>query len=106
MNKSFWKEKLVALLVPNAEMNKQGMDVYGLGEKRKITLWFEGGLKISGDAKTLTLNFTDPDLMVVSTLIRKTIRIYRIPYARLVCFESIFEGKDESLESVSRFSLN
>ena len=77
---------------PNGEMNKLGEDLYCVKEKYKVVFWFEGGLKVTGTQASLSVNLKDPHLLILSTLIRKTMRIYRIPYERLVCFELIRGG--------------
>ena len=97
MTRVFWKRKLLPWLEPNEELNKLGGDSYGLKGKLKVCFWFEGGLKITGNQKSLSLNLKDPDLLVLSTLVGEVLRTYRIPYSRLVCFELI-RGSGESGE--------
>jgi hypothetical protein len=101
-----WKQKLLPFLVPNETLNKLGEDVYGFREKGSISFWFEGGLKVSGNNETLSVNFKDEDLLVLSTLMRKTIRIYRIPYARLVSFELTHSAEAKAAEPELRFFRN
>ena len=106
MTKSFWKPKLLPFLAEDTVLNAKGADVYGLRAKQKITFWFDGGLKVTGSKSSLTVNFKDPDLLVLSSMVRKTIRIYRVPYARLICFELIFEAEDDTSGHANRFDPN
>jgi hypothetical protein len=105
MNKTFWKSKLMPFLVPNEVLNKLGEHSYGVKKKLKLAFWFDGGLKVTGNEATLSLNLKDPDLLILGTLVRKTTRIYRIPYERLVCFELI-RGSDDSESSPIHFLRN
>jgi hypothetical protein len=107
MNKSFWKGKLMPFLEPHTDM---GEDAYGW-KKGKVAFWFEGGLKITGDNETLSLNLIDPDLMILLTFDEKSGtpdgRIYRVPYARLVCVEFIIaDAKSTRREFLNRLSSN
>ena len=58
-------------LVPNEVLNKLGEHSYGVKEKVKLAFWFDGGLKITGNEATLSLNLKDPDLLILCTLVRK-----------------------------------
>ena len=86
MNKAFWKQKLSKLLVEDGGEP----EVYGV--KGEVSFWCEGGLKVTGNQKTLSVNFRDPDMLVLITMKGSTLRIYRIPYARLVSFELIHKA--------------
>lgn len=93
-------------LEPDPILNPKGEDVYGLREKLKIAFWFDGGLKVTGSQSSLAVNFKDPDLLVLSLMVRKTIHIYRVPYARMVCFELIRGAEDGTAEFANRFYPN
>jgi hypothetical protein len=83
-----------------------GEDVYGIKEKLKISFWFEGGFKISGDQKNLSLNFKDEDLLVLSVMDSKTMRTFRIFYSKMVCFELIRTRKSSGSEPEDVFFRN
>lgn len=79
MTKSFGKPKLLPFLEPDTALNAKGEDVYGPREKLKIAFWFDGSLKVTGSQNNLAVNFKDPGLLVLSLIVSKTIRIYRVP---------------------------
>jgi len=106
MTRSFWKRKIRHWLEPDPTLHPMGEDVYSPQKKLKIAFWFEGGLKVTGDNSDLSVNFNDPDLLILSLLVRKTIRIYRVPYSRLVCFELIRGGAKDEDVFTNRFSVN
>lgn len=103
MTKNFWKSKLLPFLEPSVDL---GPEIYDWKGPLKVAFWFEGGLKVVGGIGTLGLSFSDADLMILSTLIGKKVRIYRVHYSRLVCFELISGAGDKTSESTSRFLLN
>jgi hypothetical protein len=69
------------------ELFPAGEKVYVPKDDLAITLWFEGGLQVSGDARTLQLNFNSKDYLVVALREANRDRIFRVPWDRLVCFE-------------------
>ena len=106
MTKSFWESKLKAFLD-----EKKGLEpkTYGLRDRISVVFWIEGGLKIAGNSETLALNMKDSDLLILSTLIQKTVRSYRIPYSRIVCFEIVHKprgGQESAPHDPRFFSLN
>lgn len=106
MTKSTWKEKLVAFLEPEPMGHPKGEELYVPRKQVRIVFWIDGGPKVVGHHGNLVLNFNDPDLMVLSLQVRKTLRIYRFSYSRLACVELVHGSPDDEETAVRKVSLN
>ncbi len=82
-----WIASCQFFLQPHPELFPTGEKVYIPKEHLVITLWFEGGLQVSGDVHTLQLNFNTNEYLVVALREGNRERIFRVPWERLVSFE-------------------
>jgi hypothetical protein len=105
MTREFWKPKLVPSLDPVEFLQDKGEDCYSVG-KGKLALHFEGNFTVSGTQETLTVNFNDPELLVLIMLEGNIVRVYHVPYSRLVGLESIHEGDAGSKEITAHYFRN
>jgi hypothetical protein len=53
-------------LQPHPELFPAGEKVYIPNNGLTVTLWFDGGLRVSGDAHTLQLNFNTDEYLVLA----------------------------------------
>jgi hypothetical protein len=106
MTRTFWKRKLQFFLEPEPTLHPAGEDVYIPREKLKVAFWFEGGLKVSGGPRDLQVNFNDPQILTLSLQTKRTNRIFRVPYSRIVCFELVHSEEDDNTEFSRRLFLN
>ena len=106
MTKLTWKEKLEAFLEPEPMGHPKGEDVYVPRKQLRIVFWIDGGPKVVGNQANLVVNFDDAGVIVLSLQVRKTVRIYRVPYARLACVELIHGAGEEEEAHPRKVSLN
>ena len=106
MTKVTWKEKLDAFIEPEPMGHPKGEEVYIPKKHLRIVFWIDGGPKVTGSHRNLVINFNDPELIVLSLQIRKSVRIYRVPYARVACVELVHGSTDDDDPSPRKASLN
>ncbi len=94
MTKQTWKAKLEAFLDLESMEQPKEEEVYVPRKDLRLVFWVDGGPKVVGHRANLVVNFNDPDLLVLSLQVRKAVRIYRIPYARLACVELVHGSGD------------
>ena len=82
-----WRTTIRFFLQEHPELFPAGEKVYLPKDELTVTLWFEGGLRVSGDASSLQLNYNSDDLLVLALLEGSKHRIFRVPWNRLVSFE-------------------
>jgi hypothetical protein len=82
-----WIKACQFFLQPHPELFPAGEKVYVPKDEIKVTLWFDGGLQLSGDARSLELNFNTEEYLVVAVRDGTKDRIFRVPWDRLVSFE-------------------
>lgn len=100
-----WIATCKFFLQPHPELHPAGEEVYIPRRDLVVTLWFEGGMKVSGDVKSLQLNFNSADYLVLCHIDKRMEHIFRVPWKRLVSFEiAIDRGSDSTLSR--RFFLN
>ncbi len=106
MTRSTWKEKLEAFLEAEPMGPHKGEEVYVPRKQLRLVFWIDGGPKVVGHRANMVVNFNDPDLIVISLQVRKTVRIYRVPYARLACVELVHGAGEEEEILPRKVSLN
>lgn len=84
----------------------KGEEVYIPRKQMRIVFWIDGGPKVVGNHANLVVNFNDPELIVLSLHVRKSVRIYRVPYSRLACVELVNGVGDEEEPVPRKVSLN
>ncbi len=82
-----WIAACKSFLQPHPELFPSGEKVYTPRDDLIVTLWFDGGLRVSGDARSLQLNFNTDEYLVLSLQEGTRDRIFRVPWDRLVSFE-------------------
>jgi hypothetical protein len=92
MTREFWMRKMLPFLIPIEAMKKVGEDAYEVKKKLQMIFLFEGGVKVSGEKNKVSIHFNDPDLLILMTG-PNPVKIYRIPYQRLIGFELVNESK-------------
>jgi|GEM_PF-3132865 len=101
-----WKEKLAAFLEAEPIGHHKGEEVYVPRKLMRLVFWIDGGPKVAGHRANLVINFNDPELIVISLQVRKTVRIYRVPYTRLACVELVHGAGDEEEIQPRKVALN
>jgi hypothetical protein len=105
MTKEFWIAKMMPFLIPIKAVKKLGGEAYGVMEKTEMIFLFEGGFKVSGEKDNISIHFTDPDLLILMTG-PNPVKIYRIPYHRLIGFELIRDSEGKTMEDSIQFLRN
>jgi hypothetical protein len=90
-----WIATCSFFLEPHPELFPAGEKVYIPRDGLTVTLWFDGGLRVTGDAATLQLNFNTDEYLVVALQDGSRERIFRVPWQRLVSFELSRERNGE-----------
>ncbi|MGL4421878.1 MAG: hypothetical protein ACRCZF_14515 [Gemmataceae bacterium] len=99
-----WIAACQYFLQPHPELFPAGEKVYCPKDDLTITLWFDGGLQVSGGARSLQLNFNTDEYLVLALREGTRDRIFRVPWDRLVSFEIAIERG--SAEMPRQFFLN
>jgi hypothetical protein len=100
-----WRTTIRFFLDEHPKLFPAGEKVYVPKTGLTVSLWFDGGLCVSGDANSLELNYNSPDLLVLSLTDAKQHRIFRVPWNRLVSFELAFDRRTSD-EVSRRYFLN
>jgi hypothetical protein len=82
-----WIAECQFFLQPHPDLFPAGEKVYVPRDGLTITLWFEGGLQVSGDERALQLNFNSEEYLVVARRDASRDHIFRVTWDRLVSFE-------------------
>ena len=92
---------------PQPELHPGAGEIYVPRDELKIAFYADSIPKIVGNARTLQINFNDPDFLVLAIESRGISRVYRILWQRLIGFELIRGPDIEMLPELSkRFFLN
>jgi hypothetical protein len=85
MNRDIWKNKLLPFIKPFLQPNGKECDVFTPAKGMPIKLIFEGTLYIEGRHADLLLNFSDPDILIIT--MRSQHRAIRVAWHKMVAFE-------------------
>ncbi|MDB5262859.1 MAG: hypothetical protein JWQ14_2140 [Adhaeribacter sp.] len=85
MNRDSWKEKLLPFIKPFLQTNDKPCEVFTPAKGMPLKLIFEGTLYIEGRHEDLLLNFSDPDILILT--IRSQHRAIRVDWNKIVGFE-------------------
>jgi hypothetical protein len=92
MTREFWMPKMLPFLIPIEALKELREDAYEVKGKLKMVFLFDGGFNVTGEKDNVSINFNDPDLLILMTG-PNPVHIYRIPYHRLVGFDLIISSK-------------
>ncbi len=85
MNRDNWKNKLIPFIKPFVQPNGKACEVFTPAAGMPIRFIFEGTFYIEGRNNDLLLNFSDPDIFILT--IRSQHRAVRVAWSKLVAFE-------------------
>ena len=97
--------KMLPYLIPIETLKKLGEEAYEVREKLQMVFLFDGGFKVSGEKNNVSIHFTDPDLLILMTG-PNPVKIYRMPYHRLIGFELIRDSEGKKMEESIQFFRN
>ena len=85
MTRDIWKSKLLPFITPFVQASGKEAEIFTPAKGMPLKLIFEGTLYIEGRHADLLLNFSDPDILILT--IRSQHRAVRLDWRKMVAFE-------------------
>jgi len=85
MNSEIWKKKLTPFIIPFLQKAGKEPVVFTPCKGMPVKLVFEGTFYIEGRHADMILNFSDPDILLIT--IQSQHRAIRVAWDKLVAFE-------------------